>query len=464
MFSRSAFYGPRQLLPISSRFLGQLQRRSLITDAALKPAIKPAAGAAVEEPSPLSKLPTGVLLRSVALTTVMATSWLLRPSMAFLALITQSNSALLNPDRNPILNRILQWTIYDHFCAGNSIQDVSKTVKYIKKLGYHGIILGYSKEVVLDPNVELPQTGVEEYPPECYGVIDQWKKGNIETLEMIESGDLLAIKVTGAGPIAVDAMQAGRPMPRYLEDALDEICNETRKRGCQLWIDAEQQVLQNTLDGWAIALMRKHNRDGNALIYNTIQAYLKGARANAERHLTLAAQEGWTAGVKVVRGAYIENEVRSLIHDTKQDTDRSYDDIADMFISRRLPKGSQPMLRFPSAALVLATHNAESAEKALRTHRQRVSAGLPTVPMKCAQIMGMADELSCKLLQDYERNVSQDTVTAETPRIFKCLPWGSVQECLGYLYRRAVENRGAVERTQHMARAMRQELWRRMFG
>ncbi|KAM5343604.1 hypothetical protein ACJ41O_012141 [Fusarium nematophilum] len=418
MFSRSAFYGPRQLLPISSRFLGQLQRRSLITDAALKPAIKPAAGAAVEEPSPLSKLPTGVLLRSVALTTVMATSWLLRPSMAFLALITQSNSALLNPDRNPILNRILQWTIYDHFCAGNSIQDVSKTVKYIKKLGYHGIILGYSKEVVLDPNVELPQTGVEEYPPECYGVIDQWKKGNIETLEMIESGDLLAI---------------------------NDRCWSYRH-------------------GWAIALMRKHNRDGNALIYNTIQAYLKGARANAERHLTLAAQEGWTAGVKVVRGAYIENEVRSLIHDTKQDTDRSYDDIADMFISRRLPKGSQPMLRFPSAALVLATHNAESAEKALRTHRQRVSAGLPTVPMKCAQIMGMADELSCKLLQDYERNVSQDTVTAETPRIFKCLPWGSVQECLGYLYRRAVENRGAVERTQHMARAMRQELWRRMFG
>ncbi|KAF4980668.1 hypothetical protein FZEAL_3336 [Fusarium zealandicum] len=462
MFSRSVIHGRRQFLPISCRFLDQSRVRRLITNAAFKPSIKPA-HAAPEDVSPLSKLPTGVLLRSVALTTVMAKSWLLRPSLALLALITQSKSALFNPDKNPILNRMLQCTIYDHFCAGNSIPEVSSTVKYIKNLGYHGIILGYSKEVVLGTNVELPQTGVEEYPPECHRVIEEWKKGNIETLDMIESGDLLAIKVTGAGPIAVDAMQAGKPMPKYLHDALDEICNETRKRGCQLWIDAEQQALQNTLDDWAIVLMREHNRKGTALIFNTIQAYLKGARANAEKHITLAAQEGWTVGVKLVRGAYIENEVRSLIHDTKEETDCSYNDIADMFISRKVPSKAANM-EFPDAALVLATHNAESAHRALGTHRQRVSDGLPTVPMKCAQIMGMADELSCKLLQDYEQAVAQREVTAETPRIFKCLPWGSVQECMGYLYRRAVENRGAVERTQHMAEAMRQELRRRIFG
>ncbi|KAM6537895.1 hypothetical protein FALCPG4_003791 [Fusarium falciforme] len=460
MFSRSAVYSRRQLLPLSSRFLHQPRR--LLTDAAIKPSIK-SAPAPAEEPSALSKLPTGVLLRSVALTTVMATSWLLKPSLAFLALITQTNSAILNPDKNPVLNRVLQWTIYDHFCAGNTIPEVSSTVKYIKNLGYHGIILGYSKEIVLDTNAEASQTGVNEYPAEYYRVIDEWKKGNIETLNMIEAGDLLAIKVTGAGPIAVDAMQAGKPMPKYLHDALNEICNETKKRGCQLWIDAEQQILQNTLDDWTIVLMREHNRDGNALVYNTIQAYLKGARANAERHITLAAQEGWTVGIKLVRGAYIENEVRSLIHDTKEDTDRSYDDIADMFISRRVPKQAVN-LKFPDAALVLATHNAESAQKALLTHRQRVASGQPTVPMKCAQIMGMADELSCKLLQDYEQAASQGKVTAETPRIFKCLPWGSVQECIGYLYRRAVENRGAVERTQHMAEAMRKELRRRVFG
>ncbi|KIL93116.1 aspartate cytoplasmic [Fusarium avenaceum] len=417
----------------------------------------------IEDPSPLSKIPLGVLVRSVALTTVMANRWLLRPSLAFIAMITQSSSALLNPDKNPVLNRILQWTIYNHFCAGNSIPEVSNTVQYIKNLGFHGIILGYSKDVVLDPNVELPQTGIEDYPIECYKMIDEWKRGNIETLNMIEAGDLLAVKVTGAGPIAVDALQAGRPMNKYLHAALNDICNETRKRGCQLWIDAEQQAMQPTLDDWTIVLMRDHNRDGNALVYNTIQAYLKGARQNAQRHIQLAAQEGWTVGIKLVRGAYIENEIRSLIHDTKEDTDASYNDIADMLISQRIPHEAAS-IKFPDAALVLATHNAESAQKALSTHRRRIKAGLPTVPMKCAQIMGMADELSCKLLQDYEQAVKDDRVTAETPRIYKCLPWGSVQECINYLYRRAVENRGAVERTQHMALAMRQELRRRILG
>jgi hypothetical protein len=124
----------------------------------------------------------------------MANRWLLQSSLAFIALITQSNSAVLNPDKNPVLSRILQWTIYDHFCAGNSIPEVSRTVKYIKKLGFHGIILGYSKDVVLDPNVKLPTNGVEDYPKECYDMIDEWKKGNINTLNMIEAGDLLAVK------------------------------------------------------------------------------------------------------------------------------------------------------------------------------------------------------------------------------------------------------------------------------
>ncbi|KAM0214759.1 hypothetical protein ACHAQD_008658 [Fusarium lateritium] len=434
-----------------------------ITHVAFRPPLKPAQATVTEEPSPLSKIPFGVLVRSVALTTVMANRWLLRPSLAFIALITQSNSAILNPDKNPVLSRVLQWTIYNHFCAGNSIPEVSNTVQYIKNLGFHGIILGYSKDVVLDPNVELPQAGIEDYPIECYKMIDEWKRGNIETLNMIEAGDLLAVKVTGAGPIAVDALQAGKTMNDYLHSALNEICNETRKRGCQLWIDAEQQAMQPTLDDWTIVLMREHNRDGNALVYNTIQAYLKGARQNAQRHIQLAAQEGWTVGIKLVRGAYIENETRSLIHDTKEDTDSSYNDIADMLISQRIPNEAAN-LNFPNAALVLATHNAESAQKALRTHRSRIEAGLPTVPMKCAQIMGMADELSCKLLQDYEQAVKEKRVTAETPKIYKCLPWGSVQECINYLYRRAVENRGAVERTQHMALAMRQELRRRILG
>lgn len=252
-------------------------------------------------------------------------------------------------------------------------------------------------------------------------------------------------------------------MPVAVAEAMDEICVETRKQGSRLWIDAEQQALQTTLDDWAIELMRKHNKNGQNIVYNTIQAYLKGAKANVSRHIRLAAEEGWTVAIKLVRGAYIEHEIRALIHDTKEQTDESYDTIADCFISQELPDGCGG-LRFPSSALFLATHNASSAERALSTYYRRIDIGLPTTGMfESGQIMGMADELSCALLQDREK-LRQGLDATRAPRIFKCLTWGTVSECLGYLHRRAIENRDAVERTQHMVTALRKELQRRVLG
>ncbi|KAJ5771908.1 Homoserine O-acetyltransferase [Penicillium odoratum] len=243
-------------------------------------------------------------------------------------------------------------------------------------------------------------------------------------------------------------------MPTVLENALEAICLEAKKNGSSMWLDAEQQTLQPGLDEWAIHLMRKHNREERILIYNTIQAYLKGSQANAERHITLATQEGWGLGIKLVRGAYIEHEDRSLIHDTKEDTDDSYNRIAQMFINQEPRTGWKDDLQFPLTVLVLATHNADSVRNAILAHHQRLSAGLPTVVLECAQLQGMADELGCELLHAESMSMSQEVI----PRTYKFLTWGSVSECMGYLHRRAIENRGAVERTQHMTTALRNEL------
>jgi hypothetical protein len=253
-------------------------------------------------------------------------------------------------------------------------------------------------------------------------------------------------------------------MPEAMAKAVDEICIATEQQGSRLWLDAEQQILQKGLDDWAIEIMRKHNKSETPIVYNTIQGYLKESKANLDRHLTLAAQEGWTLGIKLVRGAYIEHETRSLIHDTQEDTDRSYDLIADSMLCRKMPSDKKD-LTFPKAALFLATHNAASATKAIATHQNRLLNKQPTIMLECGQIQGMADELSCELVHNYERALEKSsTANLNVPKAFKCMTWGSVAECMGYLHRRAIENRGAVERTQHMATALRQELWRRMFG
>lgn len=259
-------------------------------------------------------------------------------------------------------------------------------------------------------------------------------------------------------------MKAGKPMPPAVQAALFDICEATQRQGSRLWIDAEQQALQPGLDEWVIELMRKFNR-GQTLVTNTIQAYLKGARANADRHVALAAREGWNVGLKLVRGAYIEHEPRQLIHDTKEDTDRCYDGISSMFINQTLPEAARGATKFPASVLFLATHNQASAHKAFAAHSKRVEAGLPTTVLESGQVMGMADELSCELLDNYDKCVEAGTMDRKSiPKIFKFLTWGSVSECMGYLHRRAVENRGAVERTNNMTEALTKELWQRVFG
>ncbi|KAL1641017.1 proline dehydrogenase [Diplodia intermedia] len=395
----------------------------------------------------------------------MSSQWLLRPSIALLGTITSSKSALLNPDKNPLLNRLLRWTVYNHFCSGTTPQEVRKSVDDLKSVGYQGVILTHAKEIVLDEPDQQAATADAgtEHGSQCHGMVEKWKQSSLDTLRMLGAGDFLALKLTGAGPMAVEALRTQSPIPDAVDDALTQICTEARGQGTRVWIDGEQQVLQRGIDEWVMGLMRRWNRDGRALVYNTIQGYLKGAGANADRHVCLAAREGWTVGVKLVRGAYIEHEVRALIHDTKEETDRSYDAIAEKLVAQMLPPEAQAQgLRFPSAALFLATHNAASVSKTCAMHRARLVAGLPTATLECGQIVGMADELGCELIVNYERCLADPGMTkARPPKAFKCLTWGSVGECMGFLHRRAIENRGAVERTKHMAGALREELRRR---
>lgn len=262
-------------------------------------------------------------------------------------------------------------------------------------------------------------------------------------------------------------MKERKAMPKVLADAMHEICQQTKIQGARLWIDAEQQAVQQALDDWTIDLMRMYNHGPTPLVYNTIQCYLKSAEDNANRHITLAAQEGWTVAIKLVRGAYIDHEKRSLIHDTKEDTDRAYDTITDMFLSQRLPPTANmgEKLSFPKSALFLATHNGPSVEKATSIYRQRVSVGMPTSKLECGQLQGMADDLSCTLLQKHEDcALEHGSGGVPPPGVFKSQPWGTVSECLGYLHRRAVENRGAVAQAALLQKALGQELRRRIFG
>jgi hypothetical protein len=270
---------------------------------------------------------------------------------------------------------------------------------------------------------------------------------------------IIIYRLTGAGPTVTTALAANTTPPPQMTSALHEICTLCTARNIRVIVDAESQYFQKGIDSVTLDLMRKFNTGGYARVYNTYQAYLKCTPDVVGEHMAAAARDGFTMGLKLVRGAYILSEKRSLIHDTKMDTDAAYDAIAQGAIRRELGAfGSDGGgLPFPSVDVLLASHNRASVLNAHRLHRQRVKDGLPTVPLAFGQLHGMSDEVSFSLLQE-----GGEEERGDRPAVYKCSTWGTLGECLAYLLRRAVENRDAVLRTSDEHAAVKAEVWRRV--
>lgn len=186
------------------------------------------------------------------------------------------------------------------------------------------------------------------------------------------------------------------------------ICSFGPEMTLLILVDPEQQFVQPGIDDVPINLMRKYNWSGDAVIYNTYRAYLRSTPKLLCRHLQLAAEERFTLGVKLVRRAYMTTEPRHLINDTKEATDNSYDSMATGLLQGRFDglEGTNSK-SFPHLQLFLATHNKHSALKACELQESRANSGQPVRKIQYGQLLGMADEVSCTLLQRKDNEKGQ---------------------------------------------------------
>jgi hypothetical protein len=408
-------------------------------------------------------MPLEMLLRSFLVATISSKKFLLIPSMKLLSFFAApGRSYLFNMNRNPVLHSVLKRTFYNQFCAGESKQETKACCKSLTDLGFKGVILTYAKELVFDHksnelsiHAEAPQKA--ETSSAHDSMIEEWRVGTLATVDMIEKGDILALKTTGGGPAVGEAFHRGELPPPQMMDALDEIGTKCKERGIQIIVDAESQYFQKGIARTSLELMRKFNRERTVVVYTTYQAYLKNQPKYLQQHLAEADKDGFTLGLKLVRGAYMLSDDRSLIHDTKEATDAAYNGIVEGALHQRLWDFGTSR-RFPAVNLFLASHNKQSLITAQRLHTQREKKGLPTVPVAFAQLHGMSDEVGLSLLRE-------PSADGKAPDVFKCSTWGSMADCVAYLLRRAVENRDAVLRTKDEFEALKKEVWRRLgFG
>ncbi|RDW76042.1 FAD-linked oxidoreductase [Coleophoma crateriformis] len=423
---------------------------------------------AMSKSSPLSILPLSCVVRSLATTSISSSPVLLGPSLAIMNVLAHTQSPILSPDSNPVLRWFLKKTFYKQFCAGENAAEVKATIDGLKGIGFKGVILGYAKEVVLTDaqKANLASCGQGDAAEKCIQEeIIPWAQGTLETVRLAEPGDFVALKFTGAGQQALFDLSENTGPSTALKDAIDSICTLASKRGVPLLFDAEQDSLQTGIDRWTLDYMRKYNKKGSgkAVVYGTYQAYRKQTPSNLAAHLAVGRQEDFTVGVKLVRGAYLGSDPRHTIHDTKADTDYCYDGIAEALIRGSYNSVLRPAKgesEFPSVNVVLAGHNHTSVRKAQAVRSQQARSGEPRTEMVYAQLQGMADEVSCDLVQSGIANAGDSKV--DVPKAYKYLVWGTTGECMKYLLRRAQENRDAVERTREGRIAMAGELMRRM--
>ncbi|KAF2451362.1 FAD-linked oxidoreductase [Karstenula rhodostoma CBS 690.94] len=362
-----------------------------------------------------------------------------------------------------VSSRILSWpirqTFYKAFCVGENKSEIAANIATLRTRGINGVVLSFAREAKLDGHETDSVSGSEDV------ALKSWVASNIETISQVSSSDYIAVKFTGAGAKAVQAMQNFKYTDSTMVDGLTalkegmfELCEFAKQRGVKVMVDAESSLHQPAIDYLTLEAMAKYNTDGSALVFNTYQMYLKASLDNLKSHLQLASTKGYTMGVKLVRGAYIyvEPDRSNLIQDTKPDTDHAYDAAVDLLLRGTHTTPEQPW----TAEVMLATHNTESVDTAMELFRSRPAGKQPVQNLVFAQLMGMADEISMKLASEIKA-ISAETKSNDVS-VYKYSVWGSLEDCLLYMLRRAEENQDAAVRSRVTASLMLGEIGNRI--
>ncbi|KAJ2302834.1 proline dehydrogenase, partial [Coemansia sp. RSA 2702] len=237
------------------------------------------------------------------------------------------------------------------------------------------------------------------------------------------------------------------------------VVQQATAKGVRVMIDAEHTYFQPMIDHVALVLQREFNamatQSAQTLVYNTYQMYRADALQRMTDDYERALREGWRFSAKLVRGAYMELEraraaelgYASPINATLDATHAMYNRGVALLLDRVAAAQRQGAV---PPALFVATHNNDSIELALQQLRA-LQIDTASEPVMFGQLLGMQDATSYALAK------------AGLP-IYKYVPYGSLDEVMPYLIRRAQENSAVAGAIRHEAALVMAEIRRRLLG
>jgi len=209
---------------------------------------------------------------------------------------------------------------------------------------------------------------------------------------------------------------------KFFINRIKKICENASKNKVPLFIDAEESWIQDPIDKIAFEMMLKFNKN-KAYIFNTIQLYRTDRYKYLEQLIKAGRSKHIYIGVKLVRGAYHEQEIqRALeknlacpVHILKENTDKDYDDALELCIKN-----------IDLVSVCAGTHNENSSKKLINLI-ENYNIRKDDDRIYFSQLLGMSD------------NISYNTSKAGF-NVAKYVPYGPVKDVIPYLIRRAEEN------------------------
>jgi proline dehydrogenase len=331
---------------------------------------------------------------------------------------------------------LIRATVFDHFCGGVNEDDC---LPVVDKMFTKGV------SSVLDYSVE----GKEEEAQ-----FDAALEMTLKTIHF--AGERKAIpfavfKPTGFGRFLLYE-KLGEKQPLTPEEQtewdrvverFDIVCKAAHDKNVALLIDGEESWMQDAADDLVANMMRKYNKE-KAIVFNTLQMYRHDRLDYLKRLHEQAKAEGFFIGMKLVRGAYMEKEIRraeekgypSPICASKEATDANYDASVLYMVGH-----------LDNMSVFAGTHNEESSYRLMELMQQKnISKNDDRIWF--GQLYGMSDNISYNL-------------AASGYNVAKYLPFGPVRDVMPYLIRRAEENTSVAGQTSRELTLLKTERDRR---
>ncbi len=334
------------------------------------------------------------------------------------------------------INSIAGKFLFQHFCASDSLEN---SLELVDELYKHGVksVLDYSAESKEDPKF------YEFIKKEVVKSIDISKENNEKIpFAVFKMTAIFSTKILEKKQRKEELTKEEEESYNNSKNILDELCKYSKDKKVPILIDAERISLQKIIDELVYEMMEKYNKE-KAIVYNTIQFYRKDSVDNLKNAYNKLSDSVFL-GIKLVRGAYLEEENKiakkqnkeSPIHDTKENTDKSYDEGVSFCIEH-----------IDRISMFMGTHNANSVLHLMNLIEEN-NLDLNDDRIYFSQLYGMSENISFNIAK-MGYNVS------------KYIPYGPISLVTPYLIRRARENKSMRGHTGRELSLIKSEMQRR---